>query len=104
MLPTAFRVVEHPLEVHDDRGLVADHPRVVAGGQQGDIAGLAVELGSVIHEDAKDAGDVVLEVGRLAALRLRDWLHRARPAPARLEDHAAYGGPADADDHVSSFG
>src|SRR6185312_15309726 len=96
MLPTAFRVVEHALEIHDDRGLVADDPRIVAGGQQRDIAGLAVELGSVIHEDAKHPGDVVLEVRRLAALRHRDRLHRARPAPAGLEDRAADGGPADA--------
>src|SRR5258706_510136 len=62
------------------------------------LAACAWRRASIIHEDAKDAGDVVLEGGPLAALRLRDRLHRARPAPAGLEDGAADGGPADADE------
>src|SRR5581483_10016379 len=74
-----FRVIEHALEIHDHRLLVADDPGVVAGGEERDVAGFAVEFGAVVHFDADDAGDVILEVRRLAALCLGDRLHGGRP-------------------------
>lgn len=44
-----FGVIQHPLEIDDDGGLIAFDPRVVARGQEGDIAGPARELTSIIH-------------------------------------------------------
>src|SRR5205085_420921 len=76
------------LEVDDDRRLVADHPGIVARGQQRDVARLAIELGAIVHANAQHARDVILEVRRLAAARPGERLHRGRPAPARLEDGA----------------
>src|ERR1051325_10291964 len=97
LVRVGFRVVDHSLEVDHHGGLVADHPGIVAGGRQRDVARTAVELGAVVHGDPQHAGDVILEVGRLAALRPGERLHRGRPFPARLEHRAAHGRAADAD-------
>src|SRR3954468_5802504 len=97
-------VVEHALEVDHHGGLVADHPRIVTRRQERDVARLAVELGAVVHLDAQHAGDVVLEVRRLAALGAGERLHRGRPAPAGLEHGAPDGGAADVDQLDAALG
>src|ERR1051325_11148333 len=58
-----FCVVEHALEVDDHGRLVADHPGVVARGQQRDVARLAIEFRAVVHADAQHARDVI-QIGR----------------------------------------
>ena len=79
------RVVNHALEIDDNRWLITDSPSVVTGGQQGDVAWLAVELCPVIHPHTQDARDVILKVRCLAALGLSDGLHGFRPSPSRFK-------------------
>src|SRR5207302_3859698 len=62
----------------------------------GHLAGLAVELGAVGHEDAQPPGHLVLEVRRLAPLRARRRLDVLAPAPAGLEGQPADLGAGDA--------
>ena len=50
-------VVDHALEIDDDRGLVADHPSVVPRRQQRHITRAAVKLGAVVHANPQYAGD-----------------------------------------------
>src|ERR671936_1517050 len=85
-----LRVVTGAVPVDDHNRLVSDDPGVVAARQRGDLAGAGDELGAVVHTDRELAGDVVLEVRRLAAVRSGDRLDVVGPAPARLE-----GVPAD---------
>lgn len=92
-----FCEVDHALEIDDDGGFIADHPGVVAGRQEGHIAGIALDFGAVVHFDHQDSGDMILEVGRLAALGLGDRLDTGRPAPARLQSRPADGGASDVD-------
>ena len=49
-------VIDHPLKIHHDCGLVADDPGVVAGGQQRDVARMAFQFGAVVHFDHRHAG------------------------------------------------
>src|SRR5688572_33059331 len=69
-------------EVDDDDWIVTEDVGVVTGGEAGDVAGARIDLTAFRRDDAKRAGDVVLEVGRLAQLRAGERLHRLRPAPA----------------------
>lgn len=103
-LSMPLRVVDHPLEIDDHGGLVADGPGIVPGGQEGHIARFAIQLGAIVHEHAEHAGDMVLEVRGLAAFRLGDGLHAFRPAPAGLEDGPGNGGTADGDQLEPPFG
>src|SRR5512135_889132 len=84
-----------PEIIDDDRRLVADHPRVVAGRQQRDVAGAELVFAAVVHPYAQTAGHVVLEVRRLAALGSGDGLDVGRPAPAGLKGGATEGDAAE---------
>src|SRR5690349_20150939 len=84
--------------VDDDRGLVADDPRIVAAGQRGDVARPGDELGAVVHADGQPATDVVLEVRRLAARRDGDRLDVVRPTPPGLEHEPSDLAAADPED------
>lgn len=44
-------VVNHPLEVHNDHGLISHNPRIVTRGKKGNISGLALELSAIVHTD-----------------------------------------------------
>ena len=90
------------MEIHDDDGLVPDDPAVVPGFQHRDVAGAAVEFGAVVHPATEYARDVVLKMGRLTALGLRDRLDRRGPAPARFEDRATDRHAVDLDELQSS--
>src|SRR5207245_7268148 len=94
----ALAVVAGAAPVHHHRRLVAHHPRIVSAGQRGDIARPGDEFLAVVHEDREPAGDVVLEVRRLAALRPGQRLDVPRPAPTGLEDQPAYCASADLED------
>jgi len=73
---------------HDHR-LVADNPGVMARRKHAYLARSDLELVPVRFPDPERAGDVKLEVGRLAKLRARHRLDVLRPAPARLNRVAA---------------
>src|SRR5438874_12755152 len=79
-----FGVLRVAAEVDPDKGLVADHPGVVAGTDRGEVAGADVALRAVVHHDMHLSADRVDQVGRLAAIRAGDRLHVLRPAPAGL--------------------
>ena len=68
-----------PVDHHN--GLVAHDPRVVARRERGDLPRRGVELGTVTHAHPQGAGDVVLEVRRLAPRRPGQWPDVLRPAP-----------------------
>jgi hypothetical protein len=85
------------LEIDDNRWLITDSPSVVTGGQQGDVAWLAVELCPVIHPHTQDARDVILKVRCLAALGLSDGLHGFRPSPSRFKHGTPNSRAADLD-------
>src|SRR5215213_1022174 len=91
-------VVAGAVPVDDDDRLIAHYPGVVAFGQRGDVARSRRNLCAVVHEDCERAAEVVLKVGRLAAVRPGDRLHVVRPAPAGLEDEAAHLSAADVED------
>src|SRR5687767_12752735 len=84
-----LRVAARAEPVNSDYRLVTNDPRVVAAGQRGDVAGASFELSAVVHLDVEAAADVVLEVGRLAAVGACNRLDVIRPAPARLKDETA---------------
>src|SRR4051812_32522343 len=84
-----LRVVARPVPVDHHDLLVADDPGVVAARQGRDVPGTGDQLGAVVHADRQPAAEVVLEVRRLAALRVRDRPHVVRPPPTGLEDEAA---------------
>lgn len=44
-------VINHALEIHDDRGFIADDPRIVTRRKQRQISRPALKLGAVIHSD-----------------------------------------------------
>jgi hypothetical protein len=67
-----LRVIDHALKIHHDRRLVPDNPRVVAGGQLGNIARLAISLSAVVYSNSHHAGNVILKMRRLTALGLGD--------------------------------
>src|SRR5919201_2546897 len=111
-LPTAgfglrsavLRVVTGAVPVDNHRRLVADHPRVVAARQRGDLARAGDELGAVVHADRELAADVVLEVRRLAAVRSGDRFDVVGPAPAGLEGVSADLAVADLEDLGAAVG
>jgi hypothetical protein len=70
----------------------------VAARQRRDVAWLRDELGAVVHLDREPPGQVVLEVRRLAAVRLGERLDVLRPSPSGLEDEASDGASADVED------
>src|SRR5207237_8239195 len=88
-------VVAGAVEVDGHDRLVSDHPGVVPARQRGEVAGFRDEFRPTVEPDADAAADVVLEVGRLAAVRRRDRLHVVRPAPARLQDEPSHGRSAE---------
>ena len=63
-----LRVVDHPLEIHDDCRLVSYHPGVMARGEERNVARTAFELGSVVHYNQEIDG----ETRETAAPDLRD--------------------------------
>ena len=75
----------------------------MTGGQQGDVAWLAVEFRAVVHANSQDARDVILKMRRFTALGFGDWLNGCRPAPARLKDGTPNGRPANFDQLQFSF-
>src|SRR5918912_464732 len=86
VISAAFRVVAGAVPVDDHDRLVAEDPGVVAARQRRDVTGAGDKLGAVVHPDRQPSRDVVLEVGRLAAVGTRDRLDVVRPAPARLQN------------------
>ena len=90
-----FGVVDHAGDIDNHDRLVADHPGVVAGRQQRDIAGAELVLAAVVHAHPEAAGYVILEMRRLAALGTGDVLDVRRPAPAGLEGGATEGDAAE---------
>src|SRR5919198_62538 len=90
-----LRVVARAVPVDDHDPLVADHPGVVAARQRGDVTWAGDKLGAIVHSDRQAAAEVVLEVGRLAAVGTRDRLDVVRPAPAGLENQPPHLAAAD---------
>jgi hypothetical protein len=86
-----FGVVGEALPIDDDAGLVADDPCVVAGRQDGEIAGTVFHfLAAVGHDEFHSPGDEVAGMRGLAAIGLRDGLDVLGPAPAWLESRSPY--------------
>jgi hypothetical protein len=81
-------VVNHPLKIDGDCRFVPYNPGIVTRRQQGNIAGLAIDLRAVIHADAHDARDVILKMRCFAASGLGEGLHGLRPLPSGLEYRA----------------
>ena len=79
-------------------GVITDHPGVVPARQRRHVSRPSDELGAVVHPDRQPAGDVVLEMRRLAARRLGDRLDVVRPAPTRLENEPPDFAAADVQD------
>lgn len=65
-----FRVIAHPLKVHDDYWLVSHHPTVVPRGQEGYVTWSTIKLTSVIHANSQHSRHVVLKMWGFAALGL----------------------------------
>src|SRR4030081_1182727 len=88
-------ILHHPLKIDNDNGVVANDPGIVAAWQQRHVAGTAVKFRSVIHSNPEHAGDVILEMGGLAARRLGDRLYGCCPSPTGFKYGAADGSAAD---------
>jgi len=69
------------LEIDDHDILVSDHPGIVPGRQERDIARLAHQFRSVIHHDLQGSRHVVLEMGGFATLCFCDRLDGLGPTP-----------------------
>ena len=100
----SLRVVRGAPPVDDDDRLVADDPGVVPGRQRGHLPRHRVELVAVVGADPQRAGQVVLEVRRLAPVGAGDRLDVDGPAPTRLKGEPADLGPGDPDEVEPSVG
>ena len=81
--PIAWRSRTLPTSRRARPALVADHPGVVPLGHRHRVAGATLEAAAIGHLDAEGAGNLVLEVRRLAQVGAGERLDVARPAPTR---------------------
>jgi hypothetical protein len=84
-----FGVIDHALEIHDDRRFVANYPGIVPYRQERDIAGMASQTNPIVHQDLDGARNLVLKVRGFAALGLGQRLDRRGPFPSWLKSSAA---------------
>src|SRR6516165_1947678 len=88
----------HTTYVNDHHRLVADYPSVVARRQPGYLARPEFHFAAVVHHNVQPAGNMILQVRRLATLCLDQRLDRRRPAPTRLQCAPTEGHAIDRDE------
>jgi len=91
------------LEIDDDGRLPAHRPCVVAGWEQRNVAGLAVEFSTIVHANVENARNVILKVWRLTAFRFGDGLDGICPSPSRFKYGASHRRAADLEKFESSI-
>ena len=84
-IPLVLGVIAHAGDVHDHGWFVADHPGIVARREVGNVTGTKFQLAAVVHDHMQPAGNVILQVGSLAALSVHQRFDAGGPFPARLE-------------------
>jgi len=90
-----FGVIAHSGDVHGYDRFVADDPGVVAGRDVADIPRTELHFGAIVHADVQPARNVILQVGRLAAMGLCQRFDARGPTPAGLERRAPEGDVVD---------
>lgn len=78
-------------EVDDLARLVTDDPCVMAGRDDGRVAGVHLELVAVLHDEAEAPGHDEQLMRGSAQIRADDRLHVIRPSPSRLHHLAGDG-------------
>ena len=96
--------VNHAMKIYH-RGSPASHrPRVMATGEQGNAAWLAVELGAVIHQDMQDTGYMLLKVRSFTIFRLSQGLHGFHSSPSSSKHGPGHRSPGEPDKFNPAFG
>jgi len=73
------------MPIDDYACLIAQSPSIVPWRSDHHVPGSELFLRPVVHDHLHSAREEVSEVGRLAAVGLRDRLYMLRPAPSRLK-------------------
>lgn len=80
-----FRVMQHTVKIDQHAGFVTNHPGIMTGRNDTDIARTVFFLRSVIHLYMQAARNMEIVVRHLATVGFRDRFHRFRPFPAGFE-------------------